>query len=167
VVEVFRTANAPVEFELNLNRRDGASPPGVMTDIETWFLGLDPYVDVYSISSYNRCKTNATAYQDWRSFTTEFEPAYTALAAKTTKPINVAEVATADFCGPKLPWYVNMVSDIEDKFPQVEMITFYFGTVPVGAASNDVPIEWGFPTDSQIEAFATVIKLWREHFAHE
>lgn len=167
VVEVFRAAKAPVRFELNLNRRDGASPSGVLTDIDRWFSALDPYVDMYSISSYNRCKTNADSYQEWRSFTEEFEPAYAALSQKTAKPINVAEVATTDLCGPKLSWYVNMISDIEVMFSQVEMVTFYFGTVPIGAASNDVPIEWGFPTDSQRESFAIVLMLWREYLANE
>lgn len=167
IVRVFRSVDAPVKFELNLNRRDGKSPPGVLTDIEAWFPALDSVVDFYSISTYNRCMTNADTYQEWRSFTEEFEPAYTALAAKTSKPINVAEVATTDLCGPNLPWYMNMVGDIADEFPQVEMITFYFGTVPIGAASNDVVIVWGFPTDSQRQAFSRMINLWREHFAQQ
>jgi hypothetical protein len=156
------TDKGQVTIEANFNRRDSHRPPGPLTEIDSWFSKIDPVVDMYAISSYNRCGT-ADNYKEEKTFAEEFGPAYEKLAERTDKPINVAEVATSGLCGvPKLQWYVDMLQSVEDQFPQVKMVTFLFGKVESGVASNEVEVNWGFPTTEEEKGFAYFVHTWEE-----
>ena len=142
VVERFRAGGARnVSFEINFNRRDGRGE--VLSDAEYLIPVLNELVDAYAVSTYNRCGT-APQYVDERSFADDFRPIYDRLSSLTTLPINVAEVSTSGACAPKLPWFQAMMTALKEEFPRVKQVTFFFGVVPVGKASNSVPIYWGF-----------------------
>ncbi len=146
VVRMFERSGADnVSFEMNLNRRGG---DGVLEAWYRYIPFLNELVDAYSISTYNRCGT-APQYDVERSFSEEFAPVYQRLSELTELPINIAEVSTSGECAPRLPWFEEMLADIDTRFPRVEAITFFFGEVPVGKASNDVPIQWGFEPGSE------------------
>lgn len=161
IVEIFQRVNAPVDFQLNLNRRDGEGE--VMRLIDEWFPLLDPVVDRYAISSYNRCGTMNEA-TEYRSFWSEFGPAYRKLAERTNKPIDVAEVSTSTLCRDmetKLVWFEEMLASIELYAPQTDRVTFFFGDIAVGEASNEVVINWGFPPEYRGD-FRAILKRFEE-----
>ncbi|MCA9362289.1 hypothetical protein KC906_02850, partial [Candidatus Kaiserbacteria bacterium] len=151
----FRDANAPVMIEINFNRRDGKGK--VLGDAEYYIPRFNEFVDAYSISTYNRCGT-AKRYTTEQSFATEFKPAYDRLLGLTTKPINVAETSTSGLCGARLPWFRELFRTIDSSFTQVESVTFVFGTVPVGAVSNDRPIQWGFSSTAERAQFKAFLQ---------
>lgn len=160
VVEIFRQHEAPVTFGLSLNRRDAKGQP--VGTIDMWFDELIPYIDEFFLSSYCRSGTNPSSYQEPRSFAEEFGPAYDILAARTDKPINVGETATTEKCGNRFEWYEQMLVSLETRFPQVKRVTFFFGTVPIGAASNpDEPIVWGFQTPEERQVFRHMLNDFR------
>lgn len=158
VVEIFRAEQTPVKFQFNPNRRDGKDQ--VMRLIDVWFPLVDPYVDQYAISSYNRCGTQPDA-TEYRSFWQEFGPAYNKLATYTDKPINVAEVSTSTLCRDdeaKQLWFEEMLAALHTWAPQTKKVTFYFGTIEIGDASNTVRIVWGFPTVEGKRLFRSLIE---------
>ena len=162
VVNIFRAEEVPVKFQFNPNRRDGQFE--VLRLIDEWFPLVDPYVDQYAISSYNRCGTQDSA-TEYRSFWLEFAPAYRKLAQYTDKPINVAEVSTSTLCRDdeaKRVWFEEALANLHTWAPQTEEVTFYFGTIEVGEASNDVPIVWGFPTDEGKAWFSELLERFDE-----
>lgn len=162
LARMFREANAPVTIEANFNRRDGKGK--VLGDADAYLHLLDPWVDMYSISTYDRCGTNVKETQP-KSFADEFAPAYDKLMVFTQKPINVAESSTAGICQDRLPWFAAMLKDIDTRFTQVGMVTFFFGEVEAGEASNDVSIQWGFKTSEDRAMFRELVtpyaKKWR------
>lgn len=159
VVTMFKAAHAPVTFEINFNRRDARDK--VLGEAERYLPQLDQLVDAYSVSSYNRCGT-APKYQKERSFADDFRPIYEKLAGLTNKPINVAEVSTSGECSPRLPWFREMLKAIDTEFTRVEMVTFYFGTVPIGKASNTKPIQWGLNSNQERLAFRDLLNQYRQ-----
>jgi hypothetical protein len=149
-----------VRWEINFNRRDGQTPGQVLGEAEYLLPRLNELVDQYSVSTYNRCGT-APWYGEERSFADDFRPIYERIAALSELPINVAEVSTSGLCGPRVPWFEQMLDEL-DQFPQLEMVTFFFGTVPVGRASNDVPIYWGFDEEPEfLPEFRSLIEAAR------
>lgn len=154
VAKMFRESNAPVLIEANFNRRDGKGQ--VLGDDESYLPLLDPWVNMYSISTYDRCGTVATSTKP-HSFADEFAPAYDKLVAFTKKPINIAEVSTSGKCQARLPWFAAMLKDIDNRFTQVGMVTFFFGEVAQGEASNDVPIQWGFDNAAERAKFRNLV----------
>jgi hypothetical protein len=149
-----------VSIEVNFNRRDALTklPIG---EAERYLAVIDPWVDSYSFSSYNRCRSSDD-YTVERSFAEEFAPAYNRLATLVPqKPINVAETSTTGFCGDKLEWFREALEAIDREFPRVKSITFVLGVVPVGMASNTVPIPWGFSTKQEQAQFAELLNEYR------
>lgn len=151
VIDVFDAAGADnASWEINVNRRDGRQR--VFGAAECFIPQVEDRIDAWSVSTYDRCGTSDN-YPDARSFADDFRPIYDRLAALSRHPINVAEVSTSGLCGPgRIKWFEEMLEDLE-QFPRTEMVTFFFGVVPVGRASNDVPIYWGF--DQQPELIPT------------
>lgn len=158
VVDIIRAEHAPAIFELNLNRRDANQ--NVLGDFNRYYPGPE-YVALLSGSSYCRAGTAKGMYQDPRSFGLEFRPFYEQLAALTDLPINIAETGTSVFCGPQLPWYREQLDDIRNFFPRVEMVTYFLGEVPPGAASNDRRINWGFKIAEERTAFRMQVDQMR------
>jgi hypothetical protein len=156
VVNIFEKVQADnVSFEMNLNRRGGDD---VLEEAYRYIPFINKLVDAYSISTYNRCGTSKR-YEDELSFSKEFAPVYERLSEMTSHPINLAEVSTSGECAPKMPWFEEMLTDIDERFPRVESITFFFGTVPVGKASNDVEINWGVSGNEA--AFKELLQKYR------
>ncbi len=159
VTNLFNEAGVDnVSFEINLNRRDGRGQ--VLGEAELFVPALSQMVDAFSVSTYNRCGT-ADRYAEERSFADDFRPVYERLISLTDKPINVAEVSTSGLCAPRLPWFTAMVDSIVHEFTRVEAVTFFFGEVPVGKASNAVPIIWGIPDAGERAEFRTLIEQAR------
>jgi hypothetical protein len=159
VVSLFRSANAPVLFDLNYNRLSaGAHGHG---DFETLYPG-DAWVDSVSISSYNRCGSSRHHTQ-WKPFREEFGPAYNTVARFSTKPIGVAETSSTSLCGgDKAAWITELFSDVASRYPKVNAITFYLGTKDVGTASNTDDLHWELETDTQQDAFTRGVAALRK-----
>ncbi len=157
IAEIFREVEAPVIMEVNLNRRDGKSN-SPLGEAEKYLGILDPHVDAYAISTYNRCGLNQN-YAEERSFAEEFRPAYERLSGFTEKPINIAEVSTSGLCsdGRKIPWFEAMYISIAEEFSRVEEITFFFGQLKPGQSGSAVNVDWGIVLDEEREMFRSLV----------
>lgn len=146
-----------INLTANFNRRgcDGSFKLG-----SKYLPYIEPIVDSFSISTYNRCGTSQN-YKKEVSFEEDFRPAYYAISSITQKPINIGEVATSGLCGNSLIWYKNMLSSL-DKYPQVMSINFFFGDVPIGSASNEIPISWRIRDKIEIEGFRSILNKFRQ-----
>ena len=145
-------ASQYIDYDFNLNR---TGCDGQMTRASQYLPQIEKIVDRISVSTYNRCGT-AARYKEEKQFSTEFLPAYSIITRYTKKPIYIAETATSGLCGDKIMWYKSLLESL-DKFPQLTGINFFFGDVPVGIASNDVPIMWGLNTAQQKKKFKSMI----------
>ena len=143
VIDVFEAVGTTnVTWEINFNRRDGRGE--VLGEAEYLIPALEAVgVTQWSVSTYNRCGTSAR-YDEERSFADDFGPIYDRIAALSELPINVAEVSTSGLCAPKTPWFEEMLVSLDQRFPRTQEVTFFFGIVPIGKASNVVPIYWGY-----------------------
>jgi hypothetical protein len=162
IANVFSRVGAPTSFDTNINRRDGKQL--VLGDAERYMPKIMKVSESRSVSSYNRCLSNPIKYPKSRTFAEEFRPVYQRLLKFGDQPINVAEVSTTNFlgCQDKLEWFEEMLESIDTEFTKVEQITFMFGDVPVGAASNLLPIQWGFSTDAERLKFRAVLDKYRK-----
>lgn len=150
IVSIFRDAGAPVLFDLNYNRNSAGSRG--TEDFATLYPG-DEYVDVVSISSYNRCGSSKQ-HKEWKSFSEEFRPAYERIAEISSRPIAVAETSTTSMCGgDKAAWISELFEDLAREYPRVVNVTFYLDTKRAGTASNAVDLHWELETDAQVSAF--------------
>lgn len=156
VIDVFEGAGAEnASFEINVNRRDGRQQ--VFGAAECFIPQVEDRIDAWAVSTYDRCGTSEN-YPDARSFADDFRPIYDRLTALSRHPVRVAEVSTSGLCGDgRIAWFREMLEDLE-QFPRTDMVTFFFGVVPVGKASNSVPIYWGFDSEPElIPAFRELI----------
>jgi hypothetical protein len=163
IVALFRKANAPVKIEINFNRKDAFGK--VLGEAEKYMPPLDKVVDMFSISTYNRCGT-ADNYKYERSFAYDFRPVYKRLRQFTQKPINVAETSTSGMCGARLPWFEAMFTALKGEFPQTKMVTLFFGEVPVGKASNKIPIQWGISPDEYDDFRRLLLGNWPDEHTY-
>ena len=149
-------ARKSINLTASFNRRgcDGVFELG-----DQYLPNIDPIIDSYSISTYNRCGTSKT-YKKEVDFETDFKPAYERLSEFTQKPINLGEVATSGLCGDSLSWYTQMFSSLA-KYPQVKYINFFFGDIPVGYASNEIPFSWGFKEASKLSKFNELLHKFK------
>jgi hypothetical protein len=151
-----RLGSLVVGIDLNYNR-SSAGPDGI-EDFERLYPG-DRYVDIVTVSTYNRCGAGPY-HTTQQSFTEGFQKAYAALDF-VDKPLGIAEISTTSLCDPdKIAWFEDMMSSLKLDFPRVAEVTFFFKTVSVGAASNDVPLMWGIESQD-VAAFQSLIALSR------
>lgn len=166
-----------VSFESNFNRRNANEVP--LGEGEKYLPHISALVHYNSVSSYNRCGTRKkyrpegvlpgeyrkSMLQFEYSFESEFDPFYQKALTliDEQKPINIAEVSTSGLCtqGEKIPWFTAMLESIDQKYPRVQTITFVFGDVAIGEASNDVLIPWGIDSEEQRQRFATLLNKYR------
>lgn len=166
VAKKLKQAGDLVKIDINLNRRDGRGR--VLGDIERYIKEVEPVVDMFSISSYNRCKINEQKKNRYeRSFQYEFKPPYEVLRKYTKKPINVAETSTSGLCtkGEKLPWFNRLLYDLKEKFPATKMVTLYFGYKDIGTASNTVPVDWGLTPADRPKFRRMLQKYWPDRYS--
>ena len=139
-IKILDSANASpyIEYIFNVNRR---GCDGAFTKAGEYLPQITSLVDGISVSTYNRCGTSPR-YKKEMSFSSEFTPAYSIITQYTKKPIYIAETATSGICANKLKWFKSLFASLKE-FPQLKGVNFFFGDVPIGVASNDVPITWG------------------------
>lgn len=157
IVKIFRAANAPVSIDLNLNRKDGRQK--VLGDLEYYLPKLTDWIDTVSFSTYNRCGLEADRTTNY-SFADEFRPVYERWISQTDIPISIAEVSTSGLCGGRIEWFREMFDSLTTEFTRVEGVTFYFGKLKIGEATNDVPVNWGFDTDKEVNEFRDLVRLY-------
>lgn len=90
---------------------------------ESYYPG-DAYVDVLGLDGYNwgAC---VPAYGGWRSFDNLFRNAYDRIARVASKPVWVAETASAPDGGDKPRWVKNMFGSIVDHYPRVRVVIWF------------------------------------------
>lgn len=155
IAKQFASVKDLVKIDINFNRRDGMKK--VLGAADFYMPLLNVAVDSYSISTYNRCGTKKTLTEE-RSFAADFGPVYNRLQEFTDKPIYIAETSTSGLCGERLPWFEAMFNSLKTEFPKVKGVTFFFGDVAVGEASNDVPIHWGLDNEDQVKQFKNLLQ---------
>ncbi len=159
IVTLFRKKQVPVRFDFNVNRSSARGKGN--SDFKTLFPG-DDVVDTVSVSSYNRCGSNAS-HLTWHSFSEEFRPAYTVITSFSQRPIAVAETSSTSQCGgDKAAWFTQLFEDVATSYPRLENITFYLNTREAGLASNDAPLHWELENDGQKKAFKDGLRLLRK-----
>ncbi|KZR88270.1 Endoglucanase H precursor [Synechococcus sp. MIT S9509] len=141
-----------IKYDFNFNR---SGCDGVFKKADQYLPQIADIVDRITVSTYNRCGT-ASRYKKEKQFASEFSPAYVAIAKYTNKPIHIAETATSGLCGDRIEWYKSLFNSLK-KFPQLTGINFFFGDVPKGLASNDVPIRWGLNSEQEKKQFKAII----------
>lgn len=141
-----------IKYDFNLNRK---GCDGEMTKANQYLPQIAKIVDRITVSTYNRCGTSSR-YKEEKQFATEFLPAYATITRYTNKPVYIAETATSGLCGNRIEWYKSLFQSLK-KFPQLTGINFFFGDVPVGVASNDVPIRWGLNSEQEKKEFKEII----------
>ena len=144
-----------VSLESNFNRKDALSWKPI-TEAKDYMPQIDAVVEAHSGSSYNRCGSSDSHTKE-KSFASEYGPFYDRIIQFTDKPVNIAEVSTTGLCAEKMPWFREMLRVVREDYTRVETITFVQGTIPVGEASNNVEIPWGFSTNAERAAFADLL----------
>ncbi len=167
-----------VTLESNFNRRDALNEKP-LSEGEQYLPEINTLVNNHSVSTYNRCGTRSKyrpaglkpgeyskkMLQFEYSFESEFDPFYQRAITLIgeNQPINIAEVSTSGLCtkGEKIPWFEAMLESIDQKYSRVNTITFVFGDVQIGEASNDVVIPWGIDSSEQRQKFAALLNKYR------
>lgn len=157
ITKQFASVKDLVKIDINFNRKDANQR--VLGEADFYIPRLDVAVDSYSISTYNRCGTS-DKYLTERSFADDFRPVYARLRQLTDKSIYIAETSTSGLCGDRLPWFETMLTSLKTEFPKVKGVTFFFGNVAVGEASNDVPIQWGLDNEEQEKLFKNLLQRY-------
>jgi len=155
IAKQFASVKDLVKIDINFNRLDGKKR--VLGEADFYLPRLDVVVDSYSISTYNRCRTSKN-YLVERSFADDFHPVYRRLQEFTDKPVYIAETSTSGLCGERLSWFEAMFNSLKIEFPKVKGVTFFFGDVATGEASNDVPIHWGLDNEEQEQQFKNLLQ---------
>lgn len=114
-------------------RREGATnirwvwSPNVVypgsTPIEELYPG-DKYVDWMGLDGYNWGTTRP--WSSWNTLAEVFGPSYDTLASITSKPIMIAETASAEMGGEKATWIKNgMLEDVPSRLPRVRAVIWF------------------------------------------
>jgi hypothetical protein len=145
---------------MNINRRSTKPYP---LSFDEMYPGAE-FVDAISISSYDRCGTNAENTEP-HSFASEFAPAYDEVTRIVPKDmaINIAETSKLNACGTdRMKWFYDLFVSVENRFTRVRTVTFFFATVEPGLASNSVTLHWGLDgLKGEPEKFAEILSRFR------
>ena len=161
IVGIIRAETLLVKFDLNYNRK--SSKVWNTSDFRALYPG-DEWVDIVSVSSYNRCGT-AQSHTTAKSFAEEFRSAYDTLVGivGSQMPLAIAETATTSLCGVKREdWYRALFASLEATFTRVTNVTFFFVTKAPGTASNDVEVHWELETREEVIQFNGLLRAFRE-----
>ena len=143
-----------VTFDLNLNR-NSARELGT-TDFVQLYPG-DRYVDITTISTFNRCGTQPSRVTDY-SFADEFAPAYEAVLEFSNQPVGVAETATTSLCGTdKVQWYADLIDSLTTQFPRVQEVNFFFESIVGETASSDSDLKYELPSAEERQQFRDLL----------
>jgi len=157
---VIPKSTGQVTFEMNINRRSTKPYP---LSFDEMYPGAE-FVDAISISSYDRCGTNAENTEP-HSFASEFAPAYDEVTRIVPKDmaINIAETSKLNACGTdRMKWFYDLFVSVENRFTRVRTVTFFFATVEPGLASNSVTLHWGLDgLKGEPEKFAEILSRFR------
>jgi len=144
VIKIFRDANAPVKFQLNINAENGYDDPRPFSYFWPGTEGLD----AVTITSYNRAYS--TIYHQFsNSFYEGFKPAYVQVLELTDLPIWVAETGTTSYGTDKPTWLRECFESIALDFPKVVQLTFFMDN----KINEGTLTDWDLNTDADKEAF--------------
>jgi hypothetical protein len=153
VVQLFRSQNAPVRFQLNYNRYNGLEDP---TPFSAFWPG-EEWVDMVVITCFNRAYTDQW-HQFWHTFTEDFEDAYRQLTALTDHPLGVAEVSSTSYGGNKSQWILDTFTSIKYEYPHVEQVTWLLRNKQV----EGILWDWDLNTQEEKDAFTEGMTLLDE-----
>lgn len=81
------------------------------------------YVDFVGLDGYNWGTTQS--WSTWQSFSEVFGASYNELTGISSKNILIMEVASAEKGGDKAAWITTMFSDMQNKFPRIQGLTWF------------------------------------------
>ncbi len=154
IVKIFRDSgvtNVKWVWTTNAENMTGGNP--------TSFAGTypgDDYADYISIDGYNFGTFHTVASSgwasSWKSFTTVFKPAYTALA-KINKPLFIAEFSSSEMGGNKAQWYRDAFASLSTTFPRVFALMIF--------SNNDANGDWRInTTDASLQAWKECVATY-------
>lgn len=109
----------------------------------------DAYVDYVGMNGYNWGTTQKTPTWTswWRTFSEIFGPSYSAFTARTSKPMMIPEMASADPGGNKAEWIRDAFYQLRTNFTRIKAITWF---------NVDKETDWRFHnTSTNLESFKT------------
>jgi beta-mannanase len=116
VVSIFRLAGATnARWVWSPNVHGSSSRP-----FQAYYPG-DGWVDDVALDGYN----NGTGISYWQSFSQLFSKSYSELAGLTTKPMMIAETASAEQGGSKAAWIESIPQTISTLMPRVRAIVWF------------------------------------------
>jgi beta-mannanase len=116
VVSIFRLAHATnVRWVWSPNVHNGSTRP-----FQQYYPG-DAWVDYVALDGYNE----GSRLGAWQSFAQVFGKSYTELAALTTKPMMIAETASAEEGGSKSAWIEAIPQTIATQMPRVRAVVWF------------------------------------------
>lgn len=125
VHDIFRQEGATnVKFVWSPNRDGDAA--SAQNTFNTYYPG-DAYVDYVGINGYNwgRLYTTPEWTSQWQLFEEVFGPSYDVFTARTSKPVVISETASTEVGGDKAAWITNAFSRLPERFPRIEMLTWF------------------------------------------
>jgi len=98
-------------------------PSDTLPLLATFYPG-DAYVDWVGLDGYN-WGTSQT-WSHWSDLASVFAASYQTLAAMTTKPMMIAETASAESGGDKAQWITQgLLTDIPQRFPRIRAVIWF------------------------------------------
>ena len=82
----------------------------------------DAWVDWVALDGYNYSSVDNVP---WESFDQIFRPSYAEMTALTSKPMMIAETASAEQGGNKAQWITQTFADIAQSYPQIHAVVWF------------------------------------------
>ena len=123
-------------------------PDTAANSIASYWPG-DSYVDYAAMDGYN---WGGAPWTSWQSFSQVFGSAYAKITALTTKPLLIAETASAEDGGNKAAWITDMFKTVPASFPRICGIVWF---------NENKERDWRIQSSSSsLAAYAAGVASW-------
>ena len=110
----------------------------------------DTYVDEVALDGYNWGTTQT--WSSWQSFSQVFGPGLAQLAALTSRPATLGEVASTEIGGDKASWITDMFTQLQQSYPAVRGFVWF---------DFDKETDWRIDSSTTSEqAFGAGVRCW-------
>lgn len=92
-------------------------------DVSWEYYPGDAWVDLIGTTALNY--GTSASWSQWRTFEQLFAPQYSAIVARTTKPIIITQLASSESGGDKAQWLSDAIGDLMTGYPDVDGFIFW------------------------------------------